>query len=156
MNKRIKCYFLDKIFSRTIFPDSAWYIHYKSLFQTFQSSVSVHYFKFLCHQKRLVTVDCTSGGEAQQSLLLNIITGAGNGSGTTARVSCEIMGELKQLRTIARSKSAFKSRGVRRSKDVFPALFAFIGQGGILNPPNHNGGVWVDFFRLTRVCRNFE
>lgn len=45
-------------------------------------------------QKRLVTIDCTNGMEAEQSFLLNIITGAGIGSGTTARVFCEIKGIL--------------------------------------------------------------
>ena len=45
-------------------------------------------------QKRLVTIDCTNGMEAEQSFLLNIITGAGIGSGTTARVFCEIKGML--------------------------------------------------------------
>eukprot|EP00111_Clytia_hemisphaerica_P021129 TCONS_00062242-protein len=63
--------------------------------------------------KRLVTVDCTSGDESQQSLLLNIITGAGDGSGTTARVSCEIMGSKGKTGIIPltyQDKSLFKTR----------------------------------------------
>jgi len=40
----------------------------------------------------LVTIDCTGYGGIKQSLLLNVTTGAGSGSGTTANVYCVLTG----------------------------------------------------------------
>ena len=40
-----------------------------------------------------MTIDCTGGKEIAQSFLVNVTTGAGYGSGTTANVFCIVSGK---------------------------------------------------------------